>query len=87
MIGAWLVRPGASPPSEQGHDLRRTTSRRTAASKYVPRAGQDRPPAPQWKRIDAVQDTLPDQDRDVAEQLGGTITPEAYAALLKRNEA
>ncbi|MBM4200672.1 MAG: pyridoxamine 5'-phosphate oxidase family protein [Gammaproteobacteria bacterium] len=63
------------------------TYRRMAASKYVPRAGQDRPPAPQWKRIDAVQDALPDQDRGVAEQLGGTITPEAYAALLKRNEA
>jgi len=63
------------------------TYRRVGLSNYAPRAGHDCPPAPQWKRIDAVQDALPNTDQGVAEQLGGTITPEEYAALLMRNEA
>ncbi|MGY6216472.1 hypothetical protein ACW73L_15040 [Methylolobus aquaticus] len=42
---------------------------------------------PQWKPIHAVQDALPNADQGMAEQLGGTITPEETTALLMRNEA
>jgi predicted pyridoxine 5'-phosphate oxidase superfamily flavin-nucleotide-binding protein len=59
---------------------------RLQTSKYAPQAGCAAPPAPQWKRIDALQDSLPERDRDLAQQLGGTITFEEYGALVIKNE-
>lgn len=59
---------------------------RVAASQYVPQA--DGPaPLPPWKRIDAVQDVLPERDRDRVADHGGTITPEEYGALVMKGEA
>lgn len=57
---------------------------RIEASKYTPQADFDRPVAPQWKRIDALQDVLPERDRDVAAQHGGTLTAEQYQELLAK---
>ena len=59
---------------------------RLQTSKYAPQAGCDAPPAPQWKRIDALQDALPERERDLAKDLGGTITFEEYGALVIKNE-
>jgi predicted pyridoxine 5'-phosphate oxidase superfamily flavin-nucleotide-binding protein len=59
---------------------------RLKTSKYAPQANCKMPPAPQWKRIDAIQDALPEHDKNTAAQLGGTITPEEYAALLLKGE-
>lgn len=59
---------------------------RLQTSKYVPQV--DCPTAlAQWKRIDALQDALPERDKNIADKLGGTITPEEYGALLSRGEA
>lgn len=58
---------------------------RVDSSKYVPQADCPTPLA-QWKRIDALQDALPERDKDVAEKLGGTITPEEYGALVMKGE-
>jgi predicted pyridoxine 5'-phosphate oxidase superfamily flavin-nucleotide-binding protein len=60
------------------------TYQRVKPSPYVP--GGDNPLAPQWKRINAVQDVLPERDRGVAEQLGGVITPEDYGMLIAKGE-
>lgn len=59
---------------------------RVAASKYVPQTECATPPA-QWKRIDAIQDALPERDQNIAESLGGTITPEEYGEMLMKGEA
>jgi predicted pyridoxine 5'-phosphate oxidase superfamily flavin-nucleotide-binding protein len=59
---------------------------RIDSSRYVPRAEQPAPP-PQWKRIDAIQDALPDRDKPIASRLGGVITPEEYGALVMKGEA
>jgi len=56
------------------------------ASQYVPN-DQGEAPAPQWKRIDAVQDVLPPVDQGVAETLGGVITPEEYGNLVIQGKA
>lgn len=58
---------------------------RVETSKYVPQAGKDAP-APQWKRIDALQDALPPRDADLAKKLGGTITPEQYETMLENGD-
>lgn len=55
---------------------------RVQTSKYAPQAGNEKPDAPQWKRIDAIQDALPERDKHVAEQMGGCISPEEYGELL-----
>jgi predicted pyridoxine 5'-phosphate oxidase superfamily flavin-nucleotide-binding protein len=55
-------------------------------SKYVPQAGLQTPP-PQWKRIDVLQDALPDRDKSIADALGGTITPEEYTLMVRNGEA
>lgn len=60
--------------------------RRVDSSRYVPRAGQPAPP-PQWKRINAVQDVLPDREKAIAEEMGGVITPEEYATLVIKGKA
>lgn len=58
---------------------------RLAASPYVPAEGCPAP-APQWKRIDALQDVLPARDQGVAAAAGGTLTPEEYGARVLRGE-
>lgn len=55
---------------------------RVEDSPYAPRPGCE-PPAPQWKRIDALQDVLPERDRVRAERLGGPITPAEYEARVR----
>ncbi len=60
--------------------------RRIQPSKYVPQIGCETPFAPQWKRIDAIQDVLPEHEKDIAEKLGGTISPEEYGILLMKGE-
>jgi len=59
---------------------------RVQTSKYAPQAGCATPPPPQWKRIDALQDVLPEREKGVAENLGGTITFEEYGALVIKRE-
>ena len=59
---------------------------RIGTSKYIPQDGCSTPSA-QWKRINAVQDVLPERDKNVAESLGGVITPEEYGDLLAKGEA
>jgi predicted pyridoxine 5'-phosphate oxidase superfamily flavin-nucleotide-binding protein len=59
---------------------------RVQSSKYVPQAGLQTPP-PQWKRIDALQDALPERDKSIVEVLGGTITPEQYSLMVEKGEA
>lgn len=58
---------------------------RIDTSKYVPQA-ECQTPLPQWKRIDALQDALPERDKHVAAQLGGTISPDEYGALVMKGE-
>jgi predicted pyridoxine 5'-phosphate oxidase superfamily flavin-nucleotide-binding protein len=59
---------------------------RLQTSKYAPQAGCAAPPAPQWKRIDLLQDALPEREKDVADGLGGVITIEEYGALVSKRE-
>jgi len=58
---------------------------RVASSQYVPQPACETP-LPQWKRIDALQDILPEHTREAAAKLGGTITPEEYGALVMKGE-
>ena len=60
---------------------------RLQTSKYAPQAGRPAPPAPQWKRIDAIQDALPAREKDVAQELGGVITFAEYGAKVGKSEA
>lgn len=59
---------------------------RVQTSKYAPQAGCETPPPPQWKRIDAMQDVLPEREKEVAEKMGGTITFEEYEALVTKGD-
>jgi predicted pyridoxine 5'-phosphate oxidase superfamily flavin-nucleotide-binding protein len=59
---------------------------RVQTSKYAPQAGCEPPPPPQWKRIDGMQDVLPEREKGIAEQLGGTITFEEYVAAVRKGE-
>ncbi len=59
---------------------------RLNTSKYAPQPGCETPPQPQWKRIDAIQDALPAAAKNIAEQMGGTITPEQYGELLMKGQ-
>lgn len=59
---------------------------RVQTSKYAPQAGHPAPPAPQWKRIDALQDALPEREMDLAEKLGGTITFQEYGARVIKGD-
>jgi predicted pyridoxine 5'-phosphate oxidase superfamily flavin-nucleotide-binding protein len=59
---------------------------RIAASPYVPQPSCPTPP-PQWKRIDAIQDALPERDKGLADKMGGVITPEEYGALVIKGQA
>jgi|SRR5271166_5916921 len=59
---------------------------RMQTSKYAPQAACGAPPAPQWKRIDAIQDVLPAREKEIAKDLGGIITFEEYGALVIKSE-
>jgi uncharacterized protein len=58
---------------------------RVGASRFVPNP-QRETPVPDWKRIDAVQSSLPAHQQGKAEQNGGQITMDEYAELLARDE-
>lgn len=59
--------------------------RRVEFSKYAPQANFDLPLTPQWKRIDGLQDVLPERENFIAEKLG-TITQEEYGELLMKGK-
>lgn len=59
---------------------------RVATSKYVPQKSCATPLA-QWKRIDNLQEALPERDKHIAETLGGTLTTEEYVDLLTQGKA
>jgi len=59
---------------------------RLQTSKYAPESGCEKPPPPQWKRLDAIQDALPQGEREVADKLGGTISFEEYSALVLKGD-
>jgi predicted pyridoxine 5'-phosphate oxidase superfamily flavin-nucleotide-binding protein len=58
---------------------------KVASSHYVPKPACETPFA-QWKRIDALQDVLPPRDQGKAENAGGVITNEDYAAKVMAGE-
>jgi predicted pyridoxine 5'-phosphate oxidase superfamily flavin-nucleotide-binding protein len=60
--------------------------RRVESSQYVP-GEEGKAPAPQWKRIDLIQDALPERHRHVAQEMGGVIDIPRYEALLKEGKA
>lgn len=55
-------------------------------SKYVPKM-HCQTPLPQWKRIDNLQESLPNRDKHIATSLGGTISPEEYIDMVIKGEA
>jgi predicted pyridoxine 5'-phosphate oxidase superfamily flavin-nucleotide-binding protein len=55
-------------------------------SKYVPRSGQTTP-VPAWKRLDSIQDVLPERDQNAAADAGGTITIYEYLDRHGKGEA
>ncbi|MGH7985791.1 MAG: pyridoxamine 5'-phosphate oxidase family protein [Candidatus Binataceae bacterium] len=59
---------------------------RVQTSKYAPRAGCEAPPPPQWKRLEAMQDALPEREKEAAKELGGTITFAEYQTLVDKGE-
>ncbi|MDR2220140.1 MAG: pyridoxamine 5'-phosphate oxidase family protein [Methylobacillus sp.] len=58
---------------------------RVATSPYAPKADCPIRQA-QWKRIDAMQDALPERDKDLATELGGIITMEEYGEMVLKGE-
>lgn len=59
---------------------------KVADSKYVPQAHCETP-IPAWKRIDFVQDNLPQRDQGKAINQGGLITFDQYSEKLMRGDA
>lgn len=59
--------------------------KRVASAKHVPQETGSCE-LPHWKRIDGLQEVLPDRDKHIAETLGGTITPEKYADMVSKGE-
>ncbi len=59
--------------------------RRVEFSKYVPQANFQSALIPQWKRIDGLQDALPEREKFITEKLG-TITQEEYEKLLMKGK-
>jgi hypothetical protein len=59
--------------------------RRVEFSKYAPQANFESALIPQWKRIDGLQDVLPERENFIAEKLG-TITSEEYGELLMKGK-
>jgi hypothetical protein len=60
--------------------------KRIEVSRYAPKS-DCQTPLPQWKRIDGLQDALPNRDKHIAETLGGTITPDEYVEMVMKGEA
>lgn len=58
---------------------------RIANSKYVPQPDKEAP-LPPWKRIEGLQDALPEKDRQRVDAMG-TITPEEYVVLVMKGQA
>ncbi len=54
-------------------------------SVYAPREGHT-PPMPSWKRIDLVQDVLPEVDKPAVAEAGGPISFDEYAEKVKGGE-
>lgn len=59
---------------------------RVQASPYIPQAGCTTP-APQWKRLDVVQDVLHAEERAKVATMGGIITFEEYTELVVQGNA
>ena len=59
---------------------------RISESPYVPNKAGDQP-YPSWKRIDVVQDSLPEKDKGKAQAEGGVITFEDYVDKLMAGES
>lgn len=59
---------------------------RISTSKYAPKKDCVAPLA-QWKRIDNLQESLPERDKHLAQTLGGTITTEEYFDLVIQDKA
>ncbi len=59
---------------------------RVAPSPYVPDE-DGRQPFPVWKRIDALQPFLPEQDQGRAGEEGGVVTQEEYADALRAGKS
>lgn len=59
---------------------------RVENSKYVPNA-QGKAPLAVWKRIDAIQESLPVCDQGRADKEGGLISIEEYDVLLREGKA
>tara|TARA_Y100000588_G_scaffold343914_1_gene389729 strand:+ start:116 stop:772 length:657 start_codon:yes stop_codon:yes gene_type:complete len=55
------------------------------SSRYLPKPGRETPLAG-WKRIDAVQDALPEKDVGRPEREGGVITMDQWATLKQKGE-
>ncbi len=60
--------------------------KRLQTSRYVPQDGKETP-MPAWKRIDFVQEALPEKDQGKAAQAGGLIDEDEYEALVGKGEA
>ncbi len=58
---------------------------RAESSQYVPRHGEATP-VPAWKRLDDIQDVLPERDHGAADRAGGTITIHEYLDKLGNGE-
>lgn len=59
--------------------------KRIEPSRYVPKPASETPLAA-WKRIDAVQDALPQKDLGRTERAGGVITMEEWTEMLHKGE-
>lgn len=59
---------------------------RVAASPYVP-DGQGHQPHPSWKRIDFVQEALPEADQRRTVEAGGTIDMDGYVERLQEGRS
>jgi hypothetical protein len=60
--------------------------KRIESSRYAPQASCPTP-LPQWKRIESLQNSLPERDKNIAQDLGGTITSDEYVEMLTKGEA
>ncbi|MDR2875149.1 MAG: pyridoxamine 5'-phosphate oxidase family protein [Methylobacillus sp.] len=58
---------------------------RVESSRYTPQPECEIRP-PQWKRLDVMQDALPDREKHLAEKMGGEITFEEYAEMVLKGE-